>query len=764
MTDRLLEALASFVIRNRVFVLVGILVLFLVALTQTTKITADFTPQDLFTTFEEEQAVLEEFKAVFGNTESVLLILVQTDDVLEQEVVQYIHDVSLHFETAGYVERLESITATSYPRSAGERTIEVSPIIAGATVDPAEVETLREVVERSPLVQGTLISRSGRLAAVALFLSPDAVRIEALSAAIEDVESFLSEHGAPDGVRTTLGGIPHVRAEIIGRFTEDQMVFIPLAMLFSFVVLVICFRWLPGVIFPGFAVVVSSTFIVGAMAAIGEPINIINQVVPTLIVIIGMSDAVHLVSRFREEAATAGDSITASRNTYRHMALACFLTSVTTAVGFGSLVVSRTDILQRFGVTSAIGVLFAYVVTINLLPPLLSWTKPKKVAIGRHAKGGLEGFVTAIVGTSIRHPVIVVTGASVLLGTAILVASQVTVETRLLETFEEGDEVSQTVHLVQEELDGVLPFEVSLSSSTHGRFDKPDVLNAMQSFDREIASLDSVLSVTCYTDLLAEARVAYYADTGRRELPFDSEAEVVALASLIEGGRPNPIAPFVTLDRRRARVNVQIADMGSRAAIRLAEEIKEVIAVHFGDLEDVDVQLTGDAYVGSAGLTSLVHDMLASLLMAFGIIFVFMTLMFKSLRMGLLSIPPNVIPLVMTMAFMTLAGIELNTTTVVTFSISIGLAVDDTIHMLARFREEIGLGGTRDDAIMAAARGAGRAIVVTSVCLGGGMLVLLFSSFVPIRQFSVLLSVTVVSCIIGDLVLLPALLKLGWRD
>ena len=115
-----LETLSNVVIRYRVLVIVAILVVFLVAGAQTSNLTADFTPQDLFTTFEDEQAVLEEFKEVFGNTESVLLILVEADDVLRTEVVQYVHDLSLHFETAGYVERLESITATSYPRSAGK--------------------------------------------------------------------------------------------------------------------------------------------------------------------------------------------------------------------------------------------------------------------------------------------------------------------------------------------------------------------------------------------------------------------------------------------------------------------------------------------------------------------------------------------------------------------------------------------------------------------------------------------------------------------
>jgi predicted RND superfamily exporter protein len=140
-----------------------------------------------------------------------------------------------------------------------------------------------------------------------------------------------------------------------------------------------------------------------------------------------------------------------------------------------------------------------------------------------------------------------------------------------------------------------------------------------------------------------------------------------------------------------------------------------------------------------------------------------MTLLFSSLRMGLISVPPNVLPLLFTLAWMGITDVYLNTTTVIIFSISIGLAVDDTIHMLARFDEEMARGVGLDEALRRAAAGSGRAIVITSVMLVGGLAVMGTSSFVPIRLFSELTGVTIVGCLFGDLIVLPALLKLGWR-
>ena len=763
---RLLDWYARWLMRHRGLVLILLIAATAAAVGSATRIRADFSPQDLFTTFEEQQALSDEFKAVFGNTENVLLVLLEAPDVLDIDQLQYVHDLAQRFEPEPFVERVESVTTLNLARSAGENVIRVDSIVQGDTVDADEAAELALELVGSPLVMGTLLNEAHTLTAIAVFLDDDVIRVEDVEPAVDWVEEVLAEMPPPGQGRVLLAGLPHVRVHVVKRFRQDQILLIPLSLLFSAFVSFVAFRWMPAVSFPGVAVIASAAMVVGVMAALGEPINIINQVVPILVIIIGVSDSIHLVSRFQEERAAGADPIAASRRTVRFMAVACFFTSFTTAVGFASLVISRTEILRRFGVTSAVGVIIAYFVTVNLLPVLLSKTGGRAKAAPKAPKreGSLVRMAEWCASVSVHHPVRVVLVSAAVVGGAVYLASLMVVDTRLLEAFAEGDEVWAATELVQDELDGVLPLEISLTSEVEGRFDQPDIVNGMDALGRWIETQEGVLSTTSYADLLHEARVAYHNDPTRRAQPFDSHAEIVALSGLIEGARPDPTEPYVTFDRQRARLNIQIADVGANATIRLGAAIQEQIDHHLGDLPDVEVAMTGDAFVGSSGLTSLVRDMAASLLMAFAIIFVFMAMLFRSVRMALVSVPPNVIPLVLTMAFMGLAGIRLNTTTVVTFSISLGLAVDDTIHMLARFREELDTGIGTEAAIVRAARGAGKAIIVTSITLGGGMMVLLFSSFVPVRQFAMLLGVTVVSCIFGDLLLLPALLRLAWQD
>ncbi|MFW6197796.1 MAG: efflux RND transporter permease subunit, partial [Myxococcota bacterium] len=236
---------------------------------------------------------------------------------------------------------------------------------------------------------------------------------------------------------------------------------------------------------------------------------------------------------------------------------------------------------------------------------------------------------------------------------------------------------------------------------------------------------------------------------------------VDALFTLLAQGDRDPLEAFVTEGGRRARLQVRLRDVGAQATLGFIEDLRGQMKRELQGVENVEFFFAGDAYTGSRGLEAVVHDLLGSLLTAVGIIFLLLAVLFRSLRLGLLSIPPNIIPLVFTMAYMVLRGIPLNAATVIIFSISLGLAVDGTIHVLARYREETLSGLGSSEALLRAARGTGQAIVVSSLTLMMGFAVLLFSSFVPVRHFGELIAVTVASSLIATMIVQPALLKVA---
>jgi len=747
---------------------VGIIAVALVAAAfavATRGVKADFSPQALFTTFADQAEIDADFGAAFGQTENVAMVMIGADDVLDPAVLQYVHDLSRAFEQPRrpWLDRFESLTTTALPRADGPGVLRVDSPIRGDTVEPEEAAEIRAALDRSTLLDGTLVAESRHLTVVALFIGADFEAIAQLREVMAEIHDVVGAHPPPSGVTVEVGGIPHIRDHVVDLMLSDQVRLIPFAVVACAVLLLLAFRWWPGVVAPNVAVGLTAALLIGGMAAVDEPFNIMNQMLPTLLIIIGVSDSIHLISRFGEEFHKSGDRRTAARETVRTMLVACFLTSFTTAVGFASLLISRTDILRRFGLAAAAGILIAYVVTVLFLPPALSWAPKPSRTLETHTEGRLERVLIALVDRILKAPRTVLALSMVPILGAVALASTVTIDTTLLETFPEDTPIHRQVKTLEAELDGVLPFEVYLRADAAGRFDDPDVLNRVDRLADWVRDQPHVLSVTTYGDVLHEAWVAWADDDAKRDEAFANEAQVAQLASLLEGGSSDPIRPYVTPDRRQLRVNVQLADAGSKAARAFADRLLAEVDATFDGVDDLRVDLSGDAWSGSRGLDSLIHDMLGSIGMAFIIIFAFMTLLFSSLRMGMISIPPNVLPLLFTLAWMGLHGVFLNTTTVIIFSISIGLAVDDTIHMLARFDEEMARGVGLDEALRRAAAGSGRAIVITSVMLVGGLAVMSTSSFVPIRLFAELTGITILGCLFGDLIVLPALLKLGWR-
>ena len=774
-SNRLLAAIASAVTEYRTITLACVagIVVGALALVALLGVPVDFTPQALFKTFEEQQDIDERFAEHFGSTENVAMVIVRADDVLTPETVAWMHALGGELEDQVYADRVESITLSSIPR-AGPRDADgnvtellVDSPIDGDDVDAEEIRALRDALENSTLFDGILISESRSVAIVAVILADGYEPLAELEPAVNDMRDRIAAASLPEGTTAEIGGLANIRVYMVERFRRDQGILIPISMIVCALCLFLAFRWLPATILPSVGVVLAGTLVMAGMAIVQEPFNIINQVVPTLMIVIGISDAIHLVSRYLEELRGSEDRLGAAARTIHTMAAACFLTSFTTAIGFGSLVVSRTQLLARFGVTAAMGVMAAYVMTIFFLPAVITYFRPpKRMARTSDASapaGRIERAAVAIVRVSIARPWITLLASGSLTIALAAMASTVVIDTTLLESFPPSDSVHQQTLMLQDELDGILPVEVSLSSDVQGRFNDPEILNALARVQGIIQDERCVLSTRTYGDLIHEAWAAYTDDQSKLDEEFRSVGQVAQLASLLESGIPNPMDPYVTSNRRYLRLNVKVADCGSREALELAARLEVLLDEELGEMGDLRVELTGDAYSGSRGLDSLIRDMFNSLALAFVFIFALLSLLFRSLRIGLISVPANVTPLIVTMAYMALVGINLNTSTVLIFSVSIGLAVDDTIHMLARFREEIALDPEVRGALLRTAAGSGRAIVVTSLMLGAGMLVMLVSSFMPVRLFGELICVTLVGCLLGDLIILPAMLALFIR-
>ncbi len=688
-------------------------------------------------------------------------------DALEDELEQPDED---GFEP-GVVDALVSLVEADPSRFPGgfrelglalQRELVTAPIVEGDTVTDEDVTELRAALEQSELVDGRLISADRTLAVSALFLKE--IEPKEMRKRVADLREWLAANPPPEGTSVHLGGLPYLRSAIVENIRSDQLMLVPLTLLLTMIFLALSLRWIWGVVLPIAAVGLTAVMVVGTMGLVGEPMNVLNNIIPTLLIIIGISDSIHLVARYREELQRGdGDKLPAVRRMVRTMAAACFLTSLTTAVGLASLAVSKTVMLRHFGVTSACGVMLAYVVTMTFVPVVVSWVKVPKARTQESGGTWMDVALMRLTAWVLKRPVAILAFTAVVLGVSIYGATQIEVDHALLDQFDEDDPVHVTTRLLEEKLDGVRPLEVSLVSDEEGRFLDPEVLAKVDAVGAWAVERDEILSSTSQTAILRQSLFLLSNDRGALTAPFVSAEQVRSLHRLMSArdADKSPLNAWVTPDARHMRFQIKIRDIGAQATMRFIDQLDRRL---HESLEGTGVRIayTGEAYDGSVGMEAVVNDLLGSLLTAVLIIFVLLALLFRSLRLGLLSIPPNLIPLVGTMAYMVVRDIPLNAATGIVFSIALGLGVDGSIHILARFREETREKGfLAHPALIRAARGTGRAIVVSSVTLAAGFAVLLLSNFIPVRLFGELIAVTVFTTLFGTLIVQPALLQVA---
>lgn len=745
---------------------------------------AQFSVEELHGMSSQEHRTLEELRDEFDIGQQTLPVLVTADDVLRPDTLTWMHRAATHFGGLDGVTGVDGVTTTPMPRLSAEARqtksleppslkqmlervatgkLRISPLIEGEGVGPDEAQRLADAIADAPLIESRLITRDHKAALIVLHLDPRVQDNEEVAGIVDQIQAWLADHPPPDGVQASPTGLPFINATLVERMKHDQTILLPAALGLALLLLLFSFRWLPAIYLPVIAVVCAAVVLTGSMGWLGVPIDLLNNIVPVLVVIIGITDAIHLIHRYSHftRSQTLDE---ASVSTFRTMAVACFLTSFTTAVGFLSLVVSQTTILGRFGLIAACGIVIAYFTIIVLVPAFLPTAgKPPESARETMLAGGLQAGLDFLADLHLQRPwLLTVLFLLVSAPAAVYGLVDLKVDNAVLDQFSPDDPIYQTVRRLESAGFGVRPVQIVFRSPDKKALSSPQFLDALDDYEDWVGQQNGVQQVTGPTDFLRET---WYLSTGNKQArtaDFPDQASVDDLERLAGAAGRNPLRAYLTADGDLARLDVEIRDIGGKATIELAERIRQRAEARFGQMPGVQVVVTGSALLGSKAIDVLINDLVSSLLLAFVVIFAFMAIVLRSLRLGLVSIPVTVLPLLTTAGYMAARDIPLNAATVIIFSISIGLAVDGAIHVLARFREEVVRGASTDDALRTAVRQTGEAVILMYAALTLGFALMLFSSFLPVRRFGELVSVTVLTCLISTLVLLPPLLKLVW--
>lgn len=759
MFDRLARAVLRH--RVRVAVLFGIAFLGLSAGAASLKV--DFSVMAFFGGDDPAKVDFDAYKAYWGADDDLVLVVatVSEGDLVTRPRMTALSNLEEALRKTPEVKSVSGIVDAPLPDPGAGMIDNRSVLERIPAGGPALAELRRRVLEH-PVYAPTLIASDGTATLLVVETRVSSDDVQAVQPMMKALRATLAEHEGKEGLHYATAGIPAVRSDFFEAFMKDQAVYVPLSLLLIVALLAVIFRRVHGVVIPALAAWLPMAVTFGFMGWMGEPIGIINQAYTILLPAIAVADAIHLVARFHEEArrlAPPGQRLTdevrreAIARALKHIGAACALTSLTTAIGFGSLAVARMPSMRTFGLYAAFGILVAYGVVLLVIPLLLMFVRGEPLRAGdQHAPGRVDRLLLACARFSVDRPLVVLAVTVVIAVTFGWLCTKTVVNNHLTHMLKPDHPTTQANLLADEKLGGIISLEVDLQGPP-GALLEPKVLQAMldlETWAQKEPDVRAVLSPATFVVSLQETL------TGERGLPTSS-AGVGQLLLFAEG--EGTLDGMLSPDRSRGRLQVRTRDIGGIDFTALSERA-EVEVNRLFQPTGVTARLTGTPYIAYRGINNVTGDLRESLLLAFVIIALIIGLLIKNATVAFLALLPNALPLVVGYGFLGLVGWLLEPSGAVVFTVALGIAVDDTLHLVVRTREELQRGLGLHEALVNAVLHSGRAVTVTSLILCGGFGVLMLSSFPATALLGTLGALVIFVALLCDLFVLPALLAL----
>lgn len=711
----------------------------------------------------------DELEEVFGETSNLYLLVLHHPDALGPGYLELMDRLTTRVEAMPSTGSVLSVTNANDVRSR-DGALDVSPFIEQLPLSPAEHAEVIERLLADELLLNTLFSPDGTTVALLVRLEQWHSDPADRQVIFDELDLVLAEE-AP-GAEIYLAGIPYQDAVLFSHVNEDTGRMLPVSLLVFGTLLWLAFRRLRAVWMPLLAINVASVLTLGAMSGAGVPMALLtgSGVLMLLVAVIALSSAVHVMNRYEEDLVLAGDDSARRRDalavSMRHVGRACLLTSVTTAVGLASLASSEIPNIRQFGLVGAVGIVFAWAASVLLLPALMVLAERRRppeprVFASRDRLSRMLDRVTALVLARSRQ-IIVVT--LLLVAGSLWAATSVEIDNRYRQDLFPGSPMIVAMDFVDEHLSGAFPLEIMVKGGHPDAVKDPRVLGAMDRLAQGMVGLPAVSRVNSPVSWIRRMnRAMAGGDPAFDRVPDTAEAVAQYLLLFEMAGGDSEFDRMVSYDYSAARMTAMTTDLRPQLYSELIAGFRRL--VEEADFpEGVEVFEAGGTPLFHSLTSRLIATLLRSLFLAVPVILVIIAWSFRSTRLAAVSFLPNVMPLVLGLAMLGVTGISLRFSTIIAFPLAFGLAVDDTIHFLARWREERARGRDNNEAIRATMRSSGRAMILTTVFLATGLSVMMISDFLGLVHMCLLIVVILLGALLGDLLLLPALLTLFARD
>ena len=617
----------------------------------------------------------------------------------------------------------------------------------GAPSTDDEIAAYRESVLNDRTLSDYVVSSSGTAAAIYVRPIDD---VEMIPFA-EAIEAVAARYEAED-LRITIAGIPYMNLTLSRSMRRDLGLFLPLVIVTIVVVLYAAFRWRWGVLIPFAVVGLTVLWTLGLMAICSVPLTVLSFILPVVLMAIGIADGIHVLSRYREEIRNGNGVEEAILRTMRSMQRPVVMTSLTTAAGFLSLLNAYMIPQRMFGLFTSAGILFAMILSLVLIPAILRLVKPPApagaVARRRPVSSGLGTVVRGV----IRYRWFVLAGTVAVAAVFAGGISTIDIETSQRAYLGEEHPAVESLDRMDELFSGGDQIVIEIDTGVPDGLKNPEVLDGMVALEGFLAErgVDKTISLA---DIVRDMNQRFNADDPAFCVIPDDPRLVAQLLLLFtfQGGT---LGSMALGDYSAGEVIGFYAAKTGEERVGLVRDVTAYLDEHFEN-----ARLVGPTRIQSSMFASIARSQITSLFTSIAAAGIIVVVLMASIVAGLISLVPLLFTIVVSFGVMAYAGMSLDIATLMISSITIGIGIDYGIHYIERAREEMRLGGERTAALVRAAQTAGRGIVYNALSIAGGFSILLLSAFRGMRNFGLLITMTMLISAAGALVVIPAILR-----
>lgn len=757
------SAIARFILRNRVFLLLVVIGITAALATQWKNMRFSYTEANLLPDNHPINVVYDKFLKVFGEEGNLIVIGVKDSALFTPKNFKAWNQLFNTIETYDEVALTLSVgNLKVLKKNTKKETFELVPFIQDTLLTQEKLNHYKyQLFYKLPFYEGLIYSPDRKAVRSAVYLKEDIVNTaQRRDFIVNNLIPLITAFEKQTGIKVHTSGMPYIRTLNSQNIIDEIGLFIGAALGVTSLIFFFFFRSVRATIISMITVIFGVMWAFGILGLLHYEITVLTALIPPLIIVIGIPNCIFLINKYQQEIKLHGNQAKSLQRVIAKVGNATLMTNVTTASGFATFILTNSKLLKEFGIVASINILAIFLLSLLIIPIVYSFMAPPKTKHLKHlSKQWINKFVNWIERMVKNHRIAIYSIAVSLLCLGIIGIFTIKVSGSLIEDMPKKAKFYQDIKFFEKEFEGIMPLEVLVDTKRKKGVMSPATLkrmNALQDYLYEFPELSKPLSIV---NLVKYGKQAYYnGNPEYYQLPNSQERSFIMSYLKNTPTQAGLLKSYVDTTGQFARITTFMKDTKTQRYDRIEEDIISKIDKLF-PTDRYHVTLTGKALVFQKGTKYLITNLIISLSLAILLIALFMAWMFRNIKMILISLIPNLLPLIVTAGIMGFIGVPIKPSTILVFSIAFGISVDDTIHFLAKYRQELITHHWRiRKSVFAALRETGVSMFYTSIVLFFGFSVFAISSFGGTVALGILVSITLLFAMLSNLLLLPSLL------